>query len=205
MRRQPGFFPSDLSLLRVMIGANNSGRSDSVGGALMGKFIVFTFLMLGWAFYELSGGSDFEPQVRDVAEVEVIEQRPAVTRSSAAPALISLNLPALDQVAAPAVNAEVIATITPASAPLPQEVVSPEPAAEPVAVVVEEPVLDLRAVAASRVNMRAGPGTNFDVLNAFDRGTEAEVLLVDATGWAQIRILQSGEIGWMAERLLTDS
>ncbi|MEN8895051.1 MAG: hypothetical protein ABF248_03045 [Yoonia sp.] len=30
----------------------------------MSKFIVGTFLMLGFGFYQLSGGADFEPEVR---------------------------------------------------------------------------------------------------------------------------------------------
>jgi uncharacterized protein YraI len=65
--------------------------------------------------------------------------------------------------------------------------------------------LDLRTVAGSRVNMRAGPGTNFGVLDTLAQGTEAEVIEVDSNGWAQIRITSTDQVGWMAERLLTDS
>jgi len=78
-----------------------------------------------------------------------------------------------------------------------------ETPAEPVVVAAATP-LDIRAVAGSRVNMRQGPGTNFSVLDTLDGGTEAEVLEVNANGWARIQVLTTGQTGWMAERLLTD-
>lgn len=175
----------------------------------MSKFIVFTFLILGWTFYEMSGGSDFVPQERQVAQVEAAESTPAVTRSAATPTLISLSRPVTDATSEPAVAAEVIAPITQATFETVDDTPAAEPEVDPVVETVETPQvtpppLDLRLVDARRVNMRAGPGTNFGVIDAFDRGTEAEVLLVDATGWAQIRITSTGQTGWMAERLLTD-
>ncbi|WP_165929168.1 SH3 domain-containing protein [Shimia isoporae] len=37
----------------------------------MNKFVVVSFAFMGWAFYELSGGSDFEPTYRrDVVEAQ---------------------------------------------------------------------------------------------------------------------------------------
>ena len=178
----------------------------------MGKFIVFTFLMLGWTFYELSGGADFEPERRIVAEVQdTAEPTPSdagveVTRT-ATTQLVSLTLPVTQEVPA--------ATVTPASVtePTDVEVATEETVAAVVEEIVEaapEPVVeeapvDLRAVAGSWVNMRSGPGTNFDVLDTLPGGTEAEVMEVNADGWARIRILSSGQEGWMAERLLTAS
>jgi len=72
------------------------------------------------------------------------------------------------------------------------------PVAEP------QPAADIRQVAGTRVNMRQGPGTNFAVMDTLDGGTEVEVLEVSDNGWARLRIAETGEIGWMAERLLTD-
>jgi hypothetical protein len=40
----------------------------------MSKFIIGTFLMLGIRFYELSSGSDFEPEIRPIAQT-VIETK----------------------------------------------------------------------------------------------------------------------------------
>jgi len=72
--------------------------------------------------------------------------------------------------------------------------------------IIQKPeTIDLREVAGKRVNMRSGPGTNFDVLDTLNRGTQAEVIEVNADGWARIRITDSDQIGWMAERLLTNS
>jgi uncharacterized protein YgiM (DUF1202 family) len=42
------------------------------------------------------------------------------------------------------------------------------------------------------------------VLDTLAQGTEAEVIEVDSNGWAQIRITSTDQVGWMAERLLTD-
>lgn len=176
----------------------------------MYKFIIVSFLALGLAFYELSGGADFVPEQREiVAEAETTPQTPIiqtvnvdVTRSNAA-SLIALN--------------PQVTTVSLETTQVP--VATPEPAvveiAEPVVVVEEEPIaevvevaaapLDIRAVAGSRVNMRQGPGTNFSVLDTLDGGTQTEVLEVNDDGWARIQVVDTGQVGWMAERLLTDS
>ena len=180
----------------------------------MGKFITVTFLMLGWAFYELSGGADFVPERREVvmAEAAAEESAPQVTRSASTATLISLNMPARTTAKPePEVVSEVVAGITPAVANAAADLDVQEASAEEVIVEtvaespeVEEAPVDLRVVDASRVNMRQGPGTDFNVIDAYDRGTEMEVLMVDPSGWAQIRVVETGEVGWMAERLLTE-
>lgn len=158
----------------------------------MGKLIVGTFLILGFAFYELSGGADFVPegQKEQIAAAQVVEETtPEVTRTNSA---TLLNVAA----EAPAQEAQIIQAAV--------EVIEPE--VEEVVVVEQEPApLDLRLVSGSRVNMRAGPGTNYSVLDTLNGGTEAEVIEIDAAGWARIRITDTGQIGWMAERLLSDS
>jgi len=69
---------------------------------------------------------------------------------------------------------------------------------------IEEVVKDIRAVDANRVNMRAGPGTNFGVLAKLTRGTEAEILEENDDGWVRLRVTDSGQVGWMAARLLSE-
>ena len=172
----------------------------------MGKFIIVTFLMLGWAFHELSGGADFVPEERPVAVAEVaVETLPEpadepvalVTRASTTNLTIAPEVPVAEVVEvatpAPEVAAEAAVQTEEITAAL-EEAVAPALA----------PLLDLRAVAGSRVNMRSGPGTSFDVLDTLPQGTEAEVIEVNADGWARIRVLESGAEGWMAERLLTE-
>lgn len=45
----------------------------------MPRYVIFTFLVLGWAFYELSGGSDFQPKR---ASVEPVNSNPQNTVSA---------------------------------------------------------------------------------------------------------------------------
>lgn len=169
----------------------------------MGKFIIVSFLALGLAFYEFSGGADFVPEQRIVvAEAEVTNPTPfvqttnvQVTRSNSA-SLTALN-PAVTTVSLEA---------APIAEPAVVEVAAPIIVEDPVQEVFEivNVALDIRAVGGSRVNMRQGPGTTFDVLDTLNAGTEAEVLEVNADGWARVQILNTGQVGWMAERLLTD-
>lgn len=158
----------------------------------MGKLIVGTFLILGLVFYELSGGSDFVPesQLEQTAEAETIteETSPEVTRTNAS-TLVNV---------APETQTAPVAEIIQVAA----EVVEELPVTEPV--VAEAAPLDLRLVDSTRVNMRAGPGTNYAVLDTLNGGTETEVINVNADGWAEIRVTATGQTGWMAERLLTD-
>ena len=159
----------------------------------MSKFVVGTFLMLGWGFYELSGGADFVPETRPVDTISVATtplasvpfDEPVVARAAA------IELPALTIENAATVEAEIVqATVT----------------INPVKPIVEvAPVVDLRTVAGRRVNMRQGPGTNFGVVDTLDRGTQTEVIAVNDDGWAQVVVTNTGQTGWMAERLLSDS
>ena len=186
----------------------------------MGKFIVGTFLLLGWTFYEMSGGADFEPQSWPeevaVAEAEATVPTPEpvpsieVTRA-VTPVLTSVSVvsPAVAQpqetipAAEPViVEASAVAAPSETSTPAVSAPASEDPIVTPVVATV--PSIDLRQVSGSWVNMRSGPGTGFDVLDTLPQGTEAEVIEVDASGWARIRVVESGQMGWMAERLLTE-
>lgn len=189
----------------------------AVRGDIMSKFILATFLILGWSFYELSGGADFVPEER-VAEVEPVVEAP-VEVAEVEPIDLVEDAPVADVVVTRADQSDILnlstgALLQPAVSVA--EEVAPQPEADVVLaavtdaieaeVVVEEaPELDIRYVSGARVNMRTGPGTNFAVLDTLDGGTEAEVLEVDSTGWARIRIAETGAIGWMAERLLSES
>ena len=53
--------------------------------------------------------------------------------------------------------------------------------------------------------MRSGPGTNYGVLDTQTRGTQTEVIEVNANGWARIRVTTTDQVGWMSSRLLTPS
>lgn len=170
----------------------------------MGKFMLATFAVLGWAFWEMSGGSDFVPEERvvAVAEAEPVQQEPAieVTRGVTQD-LVTISLPVAEPtptISEPQVDAQVVlASVTEAV-----ETVVEEPVVEPVVEVVAPAPADLRYVSGSVVNMRGGPSTNFGVVDKLPRGTLTEVVEVNSEGWARIIVPSTGLEGWMAERFL---
>ncbi|HEY9040255.1 MAG TPA: SH3 domain-containing protein [Roseovarius sp.] len=70
------------------------------------------------------------------------------------------------------------------------------------ALVARQQPADIRSVAGSNANMRSGPGTGFDKLDQLSQGTQVEVL--DRRGaWVELRNMQTGQTGWMADWLIT--
>ena len=149
----------------------------------MVRLMALTFLVLGWAFYEASGGTDFAPPEAVAA--------PRITYVAPAPTHVA------EPTAIPIVP--------------PQEVAESEPvlvSADPVGAT--EPELTgpapieavVKVVAASRLNMRAGPGTQHGVVTSLPQGTSAEVLEEEG-GWSRVRA--GGHEGWMATNLLAEA
>ena len=167
----------------------------------MKTYVWVTFAFMGWGYYEMSGGNDFVPEQRPVlAEVSAEPVAEIVTRAST-PSLLSVSS---SNIAPPQPAPEAVIIQAAATPAAPTEVVIEEdtPIVEVVAPVAQAPI-DIRSVAGSRVNMRMGPSTGFDVITTLDGGTEAEVLEVTADGWARVRTVENGIEGWMAERLLS--
>lgn len=180
----------------------------------MYKFMIVTFCALGWGFYVMSGGSDFEPAVRATAdtgaEAVVVEAAAEPAAEPVVEPVVAAVVPTpteaiaqegAEPVALSSLSDALTQTNTDEETPVTISLTA-EPAAVPVVVTADPDPVDLRRVAGSRVNMRSGPGTDYGVLATLSRGEQAEVLEVDATGWARIRVIGSGQIGWMAERLL---
>ncbi|WP_204113000.1 SH3 domain-containing protein [Shimia biformata] len=210
----------------------------------MKKFVFLSFVFLGWAFYELSGGADFNPretledqaQARSVtpaqpAGIASSDQAP-VTSPASAPVekaaghtsdLATLTAPA----AIPAVTSQSTVPQSPAPAPLtePQTVQSPlagggltvsspfttsdrasttTEGGETPSAIPQILAQDFREVNGNRVNMRAGPGTGYQVLDTLVRGQVVEVLTTEANGWSKLRVVDTQRIGWMSSRLLTE-
>ncbi|WP_299288627.1 SH3 domain-containing protein [uncultured Tateyamaria sp.] len=196
----------------------------------MGKFIIISFVFMGWAFYEMSGGADFDPIETRQARIElpapVVEETLEPVRVAAAPAAtenvtrVSLNLTSVDDVARPepAVgNAEVIQAVVETSADAISDetptIVLPSLVGNAISITPvdfdrdETPVtadVDVRAVTGSRVNVRGGPGTDFSVVNSLVRGDEVEILQDPGNGWVQLRPINGGQVGWMADFLLSE-
>lgn len=162
----------------------------------MSRFIVLSTVFMGWAFYEMSGGAEFEPATkRTVAATPPAATEP--TTDTGQPSESETARVAAAPARAPAPKPRPTPQITPAVATA-EEPLGQQPAA-PVA------AKDLRHVTGSRVNMRSGPGTQYGVLATLRSGDEAEVLSTDDRGWAKIRVAESGRVGWMAERFLSDA
>lgn len=191
----------------------------------MNRFIVLSFLVMGWGYYELSGGADFvpetPPQLATAPETapaapagEVIpaaapEPAPAadpldsvtiVTRADtqdidALPAPDSIGNDAIafeaDSVAdalAQALGDPVINTGEPEPLPQSDQTAAAQPASGGAA--------DLREVTGDTVNLREGPGTNFNVVNRLTRGTVISLLDTGPDGWVYIEV--NGLTGWMS-------
>ncbi|WP_162497330.1 SH3 domain-containing protein [Roseovarius dicentrarchi] len=70
------------------------------------------------------------------------------------------------------------------------------------ALAVPQQPADIRSVIGSRVNIRSGPGTDYAALDQLTQGTQVEVL--DRRGdWLELRNMQTGQTGWMADWLIT--
>lgn len=202
----------------------------------MGRFIILSFLFLGWAFYQLSGGSSFDPEATRLSRVDGPSASDAVGVSNATVAVaeapeiktepITLELATVEEVLKPQKRLQtrparvtearleqasleveeqqqiilpsLIENAVPSEDGIrPVDFSSNAPAAAPVA------SLDRRVVTGSRVNVRGGPGTDFQVVNSLVRGAEVEVLEDPGNGWVRMRPVGGGPAGWMADFLLT--
>ncbi|MDA7429649.1 SH3 domain-containing protein [Primorskyibacter aestuariivivens] len=200
----------------------------------MKQYVLLTFGFLGFAFYELSGGADYEPRLEfasggalsaapDVevtrlalADTATLAEKPASddinhqleqavleallsTKSAMVTAYepvattslhrVKVTLPVAPQSAA----AQTVAAVTPEPEPTPEPTAEPEQSAR----------IDLRSVARDRVNLRSGPGTEFDVMGRLTRGTTVMVLEEPGDGWVMLQIVPGGKIGWTADWLLS--
>jgi hypothetical protein len=66
-----------------------------------------------------------------------------------------------------------------------------------------QPEAPLVEVTGSSVNLRAGPSTGDAVLDALARGARAELIAASGNGWARIRTVETGTVGYMADRFLS--
>jgi hypothetical protein len=67
------------------------------------------------------------------------------------------------------------------------------------------PVVGLRWVQASAINVREGPGTGYGVAGRLTRGEAVTVVADAGDGWLRIRIEGDGLEGFVAARLLTET
>lgn len=220
------------------------------------RFVMISFAVMGLAFYELSGGSDFQPRgerptksilaelpatstpsrkataptpptrATDLVAKRVIARRnasgPAPAQTSAAAVaqeaaeqtrqartglMQGLTLAVATKPAGPARDMRDTTVLSladyvrPAAAP---SASSPVRTSAPAETAVAEPEPDLREVAATRVNMRNGPGTTYSVIGRLQLGQEIEVLSDSGNGWLRVRAMPGQQVGWVAASLTGD-
>ena len=181
----------------------------------MSRFIIASFGFLFWGFYEMSGGSDFEPgwyiEKKDgleIAQVEEtalpkVEEEPVVTRADTRMndlGSVSQSKPLVTPVSFNAdgtQGARVVNVLYTQADPIEVE------ATEALEVAAAD--VDLREVTATRVNLRNGPGTKYSVLDKLVRGDAVQVLSDNGDGWIKLRVKSSNQVGWMADYLVTAS
>jgi len=186
----------------------------------MKTFILLTFGFLGFAFYQMSGGADFEPASARMAAADVTEPTPApqtapvttaatasITKvdSSAKVTRVALDL---TTVAPPAAvetpsepmrsTARVIDSSQTPQIILPSLITTTNTNAN------DTGTRDVRIVSGNRVNVRGGPSTDFGIVSKLGRGDEVRILEDNGDGWVRMQPLDGGEAGWMADFLLTE-
>ncbi|MBO9395939.1 SH3 domain-containing protein [Shimia sp. R9_2] len=198
----------------------------------MNKFVIVSFGIMGWAFWELSGGADFEPKSQRIVESAhtepaiastAMETSATVTKNEsivrvvtsvptvrATPAVVrTANTASVIPAVQPGITNNVFATsrnVNLASYETPNAAFVPA-VAEATPVPAAEPApratADMRQVRGSRVNMRGGPGIGYGVLAVLSRGQEVQILRESGSGWLKLRDQESGIVGWMSAKMIT--
>ena len=195
----------------------------------MNKYILVAFGLLGLAFYELSGGADFEPGGTSL--VVFAEPKPAESSEQAEMGLVARADTSaitvlsddtqsarteLDTVSEPettksdeSVAGVSLVKLIPESKPEPEPQSITSTDTEAVVAAVSEPTFDpepdLRFINGDRVNMRGGPGTDFAVIGKLYRNDMVEVIRDEGNGWLHLRDTITGDEGWIADWLVTAS
>lgn len=190
----------------------------------MWRFIVLTFAFLGWSFYVLSGGADYEPRTQSIqARAKLNDLRPMARPAPAvvvaeaaqpaeAPETVARALTTVDDIAVPTTgrvevtlaSVTVDSTLEPAfEADLQKTEILTQTPDITTGADTAEPAMDIRQVTGTVVNMRDGPSTYFLKLGKLRQGDEVEVLGASGDGWLQIRVTDTGQIGWMADWLVS--
>lgn len=193
----------------------------------MKRFVILTFFFLGWAFYEMSGGSDFRPPEPPIgiAQAERSEGRTTATANAdnfaAQPVTTNLRLkpvkPRVPENTAlkNALRAAVEAAPTVFSDSLPdprageavrlatlepRDIALDHSSPEPA----ETRRFDIRQVIGTHVNMRQGPGTAYPVIARMNLGDKVEVLSDPGNGWLRLRNMRDMQIGWISASLIAE-
>lgn len=184
----------------------------------MGKFIIIAFGFLGFSFYELSGGSDFDGEALRLSRVDTSSIQKGLPKITVAKSMMAdtptdlavthaaFSMVSTDELAAQPEITQTSFAPTQDEDPASAIVLPSLIASSGSAVTFQAPLTtndqDLRLVTGNLVNVRGGPGTHFDVVGKLTRGAEVEVLAENGDGWVEMRSIDGATLGWMADFLL---
>ena len=179
----------------------------------MWKYLVLCFVMLGWAFFELSGGQDFKPtRGTAVAVIDAIDNDlDPIDRSfdqeevarAATDALRSIDFGDEQDTVARALTITDAQVWKVSSEPGSNVVI--ENLLDYVAPVVAEPAPKTDPeyrVSVNRANMRNGPSTRNGVIAKLERGTAVRLLPSESGSWVKLRVVDTNRVGWISKKLL---
>ncbi|WP_254436062.1 SH3 domain-containing protein [Ruegeria arenilitoris] len=197
----------------------------------MTRLIVITFAALGWCFYVMSGGPDFEPRGLRAEQPVRIASAPNPSVAPARAEELVTNVAArtptvrvqpesvveevvefvaddatLESFSTLSVFEDQSANITLAS--LEDGVAGLTQITDEVqedmaeAPALPEPEKDIREISGTRVNMRDGPGTIYPIIGKATIGQQVEVLSESGTGWLRLRVLPQQQVGWVSASLV---
>lgn len=190
----------------------------------MKTFILLTFGFMGFAFYEMSGGSDFEPASARIATAQpeeaqatthaeaALSEKPSRQSDTITTASITKidNTPNVTRVALNLTNvSEATDQTTQDEAAtsdltdIPQIILPSLIATTHNNGVTDNANGDIRIVSGNRVNVRGGPSTNYGIVSRLTRGETVQILEDNGDGWVRMEPVDGGESGWMADFLLT--
>ncbi|WP_306155627.1 SH3 domain-containing protein [Roseovarius sp. MMSF_3281] len=150
---------------------------------------------------DLSNGQRFEVRLArvDTADTPAKAMPPEVTKAVAKPgpkpAAKAPETALPDHVARAVAAASLSGT---ASDSVVSATIAPAPDAD-----IAQPVQDTRRVTGAVVNMRGGPGTAYDRIGKLYKNDKVVVLQKPGNGWIKLRVVETGDVGWMADWLVT--
>ena len=195
----------------------------------MWRFVLVSFLVMGWAFYEMSGGASYEPAPNSIqvqAKVERPEPAPEPAQQDDERRTLAEVEASLEQMSETEVETDRLsvtltaartdgASIFQAEAERPKaellelQLSTPEEDAAAIEAAVAAAIGDvnvdpsqIRWVKENMVDLRNGPGLTFDRVTQITKGTEVAILEDPGHGWLNVRVMDSYQTGWLAEWLV---
>ncbi|MCA0930297.1 SH3 domain-containing protein [Ruegeria profundi] len=197
----------------------------------MTRLIVISFAALGWCFYIMSGGPDFEPRGlrSDQPQREIVAQATTVAPARAEELVTNVAARVPTSHEPPKAKPEEVVQIIADDASLASfssltifadqsanftlasledgvaglsQVTTEVQSDVAEAPALPEPEKDIREISGTRVNMRDGPGTIYPIVGKATIGQKVEVLSESGTGWLRLRVLPQQQIGWISASLV---